>query len=129
MIKEEFIDKVLSRFAYYTEKDTQGALKDTYDRVLTKKIDYSNLWDKFCNEYASKTPPTGIELKNMARTCYLEEEKEAPIKRWLHVKVFNPIYKQITNTDCFPIGTTQEKILKTYEKKFNCSGWEIIEIN
>ena len=37
MIKEEFIDKVLSRFAYYTEKDTQGALKDTYDRILTKK--------------------------------------------------------------------------------------------
>ena len=129
MIKEEFIDKVLSRFAYYTEKDTQGALKDTYDRILTKKIDYTALWDKFCNEYASKTPPTGVELKNMARTCYLGEEKEAPIKRWLHVKIYNPILKTEINSDCFPVGTTQDKILKTYEKKFNCSGWEIIEIN
>ena len=65
MIKEEFIDKVLSRFAYYTEKDTQGALKDTYDRILTKKIDYTALWDKFCNEYARIEDVIGWQfLKN-----------------------------------------------------------------
>ena len=127
MIKEEFIDKVLSRFAYYTEKDTQGALKDTYDRILTKKIDYTALWDKFCNEYASKTPPTGVELKNMARTCLIQQFEIEP-KQWLQVRIYNPILKAEINSDCFPIGTTQDKILKTYEKKFNCSGWKILEI-
>ena len=77
MIKEEFIDKVLSRFAYYTEKDTQGALKDTYDRILTKRqqVLLLKLIKKFNN----------IILKNLFYKLGLDEKafwSDEDFKNW-----------------------------------------------
>lgn len=127
MNKVEFIEKLVSRFSYYTEKDTKDSFKDTYERVLTKKINYEVLWNKFCNEYESKTPPTGVELNRMAKTCYLEEaEKE--YAQWVQVEAYNTETKQIENKDVFEVGTTIEEMIKTYEKKFNCSGWKILRV-
>ena len=127
MNKHDFIEKVLSRFAYYTEKDTQGVFYDAYSRVLTKKTDYEKLWDLFCNEYKDKTPPTGVQLKEYAKQCYLASEMKNASK-WIHVKVYNPVYKTVTSIDCFPIGTAEEQIIKTYEAQFKCKGFKIIEL-
>ncbi|MCQ2957272.1 MAG: hypothetical protein MJ180_00045 [Candidatus Gastranaerophilales bacterium] len=128
MLKQEFISKVISRFGYYTEKDSEGALSDTYSKCLTKKINFDKLWELFCNEYAGKTPPTGVELKELSKRCLLESV-EQPKSNWLQVKVYDPRYKVERATDCFPKGTTSEQIIKTYETMFKCTGWEIISIS
>lgn len=124
MNKHEFIKKLMSRFSFYIEKDPEGTFYDTYTRVLTNKVDYDKLWDKFVNEYAEKTPPTGVQIKQMAQGCLKEY---APSSDWASVKVYHPLYKCITN-DAFPKGTTEEQALKWYEKKFNCTGFKILEI-
>lgn len=128
MNKIEFIRNIINRFAYYIQgEQSQQVMYDIYSRVLTKKIDYEKLWNLFCNEYASKTPPTGVELKNLARQCYLQDNSNSNAK-WLQVKIFNPITKSVISKDCFPKGTTKEQILKTYEKMFNRNDFEIVEI-
>ena len=124
--KHNFIKRLLSRFPYYTQNDN-GSFYDSYSRVLTRKIDYEKLWDLFCNSYDKNSPPTGVYLKELAKLCYLEDFK-SNTSNWLHVKVLNPKTKRVRNLDCFPKNTTNEQILKTYEKKFSCEGWKIIEV-
>lgn len=125
MNKHEFIKKLLSRFSFYVEKDPEGTFYDTYTRVLTNKVDYDKLWDKFVNEYDKQGPPTGVYIKQMAQSCLKEY---APSDNWLSVRVYNPLYK-CTMVDGFPKDITEEQVLKAYEKKFNCTGFKILEMS
>ncbi len=124
MTKTEFIRKLLSRYSFYIEKDPEGTFYDTYTRVLTNKVDFEKLWDKFVNEYAEKTPPTGVYIKQLAQSCLKEY---IPSADWVSIKVYHPLYKCTLN-DGFPKGTTEEQALKSYEKKFDCTGFKILEM-
>lgn len=125
--KFNFINNLISRFAYYIQgEQSQQVAYDAYSRVLSNKVDYEKLWTLFCNEYKDKTPPTGVQLKNFAKQCYYQNENQA--SKWMHVKVLNPVTNTTFNRDCFPKGTTEEQIIKTYEAKFNCKGFQIVEV-
>ena len=124
MLKTEFIKKLLSRFNFYAQNDPEGTLYDTYTRVLTSKVDYDKLWDKFCKEYDKQTPPTGVFIRQMAQSCL---KQYAPSGDWISVKVFHPLYNCVLN-DGFPAGTTYEQAIKAYENKFKCTGFKIIEM-
>ena len=126
--KFEFINNLIAKFSHYIQgEQAQKVSYDAYSRVLTKKIDYEKLWDLVCNEYAFKTPPTGVELKGLAKKCILEDFKNEASK-WQHVTVYDPILKVKKSTDCFPIGTPIDKMLATYEKRYKVKGWQILEV-
>lgn len=127
MDRADFISRIISLYPHAI-KD-HNAQFDTYKRALKKSldIDYEALMDLFSQEYREGFPPAPGVLTEMANRCIKQESKEA--SKWLHVKVFNPLYNCITNNDCFPAGTTQEQMLNTYKKRFpNSTGWKIIEV-
>ena len=126
MDKHTFIKKVLSLYSFVTDKDNEGSYYDTYSRVLTRKIDYEKLFDIFSSEHKDKFPPTAAWLKEMSKSCYLDDAISAG--GYVQVKVYDPRYKSVSSKDCFPKGTTIEQMIKTYEKKFNCTGWQILEV-
>lgn len=126
MDKFDFINRIIALYPHsITDKQAQY---DTYNRALSKnKIDFEKLMDLFAEEYKDSFPPPAAILKEMSERCVKEEIKTA--QKWIHVKVFNPIYNAVTNTDCFPSGTSEEKILATYKKMFqNTDGWRIVEV-
>lgn len=126
--KFNFINNLISRFNYYIQgEQAQQVLYDVYSRVLSKKIDYDKLWNLFCNEYKDKTPPTGVQLKEFSKRCFLESEISKS-SNWQQVRVYNPITKVVSCKDCFPKGTSIEQMLATYENKFKCKGFEILEV-
>ena len=126
MDKFDFINRIIALYPHAI-KDSK-AQYDLYDRVLSKnKIDFEKLMDIFANEYAEGFPPAGAVLKEMASRCVKEEVIQAD--KWLHVKVYNPFYKRVVNTDCFPAGTSEEKILAYYKKRFGGEGWRIEEVS
>ena len=126
MDKHTFIKKVLSLYSFVTDKDDEGSYYDTYSRVLTKKIDYEKLFDIFASEHKDKFPPTAAWLKEQAKLCYLDYAISAG--GYIQVKVYDPRTKAEHKRDCFPKGTTIEQMIRTYEKKFNCTGWQILEV-
>lgn len=125
MDKFDFINWLISLYPHAI-KDSK-AQYDLYDRVLNKdKIDFNKLADIFSNEYADSFPPAGAVIKEMANRCLKEEAVQAA--KWIHVKVYNPIYKAVINTDCFPAGTTEAQMLHYYKKRFGGEGWRIEEL-
>ena len=124
MLKSEFIKKLMSRFNFYIQNDPEGTFYDAYTRVLTNRVDYEKLWDKFLREYDKQTPPTGVYIRQMAQSCL---KNQAPSGGWISVKVFHPLYNCVLN-DGFPTGTSYEQAIKEYERKFNCTGFKIIEM-
>lgn len=125
MDKFDFINRIIALYPHaITDKSAQY---DTYARALSaNKIDFEQLMDIFANEYKDGFPPPAATLKEMSARCIKQEAITA--QKWLHVKVFNPLYNCITNNDCFPAGTTQEQMLNTYKKRFGGDGWKIIEV-
>ena len=126
MDKHTFIKKVLSLYTFITNKDEEGSYYDSYSRVLTQKIDYEKLFDLFANSHNDKFPPPAAQLKELSKSCYLDNAISAG--GYVQVKVYDPRYKSVSSKDCFPKGTTIEQMIKTYEKKFNCTGWQILEV-
>ena len=125
MDKFDFINWLISLYPHAI-KDSK-AQYDLYDRALNKnKIDFNKLADIFSNEYADSFPPAGAVIKEMASRCLKEEVAQA--SKWIHVKVYNPIYKTVVNTDCFPAGTTEAQMLHFYQKRFGGEGWRIEEL-
>lgn len=125
MDKFDFINRIIALYPHLI-KDS-SAQYDVYDRVLSKnKIDYEKLMDIFANEYKESFPPTGAALKEMANRCLKDDVVQEG--KWLPFKVFNPIYKCVTNNDCFPAGTSEEKMLNYYKKRFGGEGWRIVEV-
>lgn len=127
MDRADFISRIISLYPH-TIKD-QNAQFDTYRRALKKTldVDYEQLMDLFSQEYKEGFPPAPGLLTEMAQHCIKQEAKEE--SKWLHVKVFNPLYNAVTNTDCFPAGTTEQQMIATYKKMFpNTEGWKIVEV-
>ena len=125
MDKFDFINWLISLYPHAI-KDSK-AQYDLYDRVLNKnKIDFDKLANIFSNEYADSFPPAGAVIKEMANRCIKEEIAQAP--KWVHVRVYDPRYKVVRSTDCFPATDTEEQILAWYKKRFKCDGWRIEEI-
>lgn len=123
MDRYEFIRKIIALYPYASSDST--VLFEKYKRALTdSRIDYEKLFDIYSNEYAEKPAPSGAWLKAQSKRCLKGTESGS----WQFVKVYDPRYKAIVNTDCFPKGTSAEIMLKTYEKRFNCSGWQIVEV-
>ena len=128
MDRSDFITQIIALYPHAI-KDFNAQF-DTYKRALkiSKNVDYEQLMDLFSEEYKDAFPPPPGILAEMANKCIKEDVKS--VQQWLHVKVFNPLYNCITNNDCFPAGTTEEQMLKTYKKMFpNTDGWKIIEVN
>lgn len=127
MDKFTFINRIIALYPHaITNKEAQF---DIYNRVLPSndKADYEQLMDIFAEEYKDTFPPPAALLKEMAQRCLKQETITA--SKWIHVKVYNPIYKAITNNDVFPAGTSEEKIIATYKKMFPGSdGWQLIEV-
>lgn len=127
MDRADFISMVIALYPHAI-KD-QNAQFDIYKRALKKSldVDYEALVDLFSQEYKESFPPAPGVLAEMASRCLIQESQET--SKWLHIKVYNPLYNCITNRDCFPSGTTEEQMLNWYKKRFpNTEGWRIIEV-
>ena len=98
----------------------------TLEAIYNPNVDYDKLFKLLIKEsYNGNFIPDVKQINEAAKSCYKSTEG----KQWIHVKVFNPIYNAVTNTDCFPAGTSEEKILATYKKMFpNTDGWRIVEV-
>lgn len=93
------------------------------------KVDFEILLDRIAKYHKSEFMPTPAWLKEESKHSYKKEFRNSE-KTWRHLKIYNPIYKEVQNTDCFPPNTTDSQILKTYEKLFpNTQGWEIVTEN
>lgn len=129
MILNEFIDKLFNRYKC-TSPDLNDK-KDEYTSVLmtrSGKVNFQKLLDLIAREHSGDFIPNASKILEWATRCYKVEFKKE-YRPWLHVKVYNPIYKTVTNTDCFPAGTTQEQMIATYKKMFpNTEGWKIVEV-
>ena len=126
MDKVDFINRIISLYPHaIVDKQAQF---DTYNRALSKnKIDFDKLMDIFAQEYKDSFPPPAAILNEMSLKCCMEEEI-SQAQKWIHVKVFNPIYNAVTDLDCFPAGTSEKVILNTYKKRFGGEGWRLIEV-
>lgn len=126
MDKYDFINRIIALYPLAI-KDSE-ARYDLYSRALSKdKIDYDKLMDVYANEYSENFPPTSIVLKEMSKKCIKEEATCE--NTWIHFRIYNPILKCITTTDCFPSGTTEEAAINSYKKKFpNSEGWKILNV-
>ena len=128
MDRHNFISKIISMYPHYIKDSGIDTYYELYKRSLGgKKVDYEKLFDVFSNEYREKSPPTGAYISEIASKCLKEEVQTA--QKYIHVKVFNPIYNAVTNTDCFPSGTSEQAMLNAYKKMFpNTEGWRIVEV-
>lgn len=122
---QQFIIDLFKLYPNSWTQDNEVLKKRQYFTALNgAKIDYSKLMDCVANEHIGEFLPTPAWLKEKAVHCYTG----STVDRWLHVKVFDPRHQSVRNIDCFPKGTKEEDILKTYESLFKCTGWKIMEI-
>lgn len=126
MDKFDFITRIIKLYPHAV-KD-YDAQYDTYNRSLSAdlKVDYDKVFDIYCTEYSDSFPPPPGLINEWATRCIKKDYN--PVSKWVHVKIYNPILKGVTNTDCAPADWSEEKILKWYKKRFNCDGWRIEEI-
>ena len=124
MDKIDFINRIISLYPHaIKDHETQF---DTYNRALptAQRVDYEQAYNLFCVEHKDSFPPAPGVLRELALKCLKQEAAQA--QKWIHVKIYNPIYKAVVNTDCFPAGTSENTILNTYKKRFGGEGWRII---
>lgn len=124
----DFLNRLTEYYSASFKSDSDKELwKDyTLDEIYNPNVDYDKVLKLLIKRaYNGNFIPDVSQINDAAKECY----KDTSAKQWLNVKVYNPIYGKITNTDCFPAGTTEEQMLKTYQKRFpNFEGWKIIEV-
>ena len=127
MDKHDFINKIISLYPHAI-KD-YDAQYETYKHALPKseKVDYDKVFEIYCTEHKDSFPPPPGLISEWAMRCIKLDYN--PTSKWLHVKVYNPFYKCVVNTDCFPAGTSEQAILNTYKKRFGGEGWYIAEVS
>lgn len=125
---KEFVQKL---FLLYTNSwnDTNEFIKKRQYIVAldNNKIDFDLLMDRIAKYHKSEFIPTPAWLKEEAIHCYSREFKKNT-SNWIQVKVYNPIAKTTSSKDAFPIGTTEEQMIKAYEKESKHKGWKILEV-
>ena len=99
-------------------------MQKQYWTILDRpNVDFDKLLKVVAEEYLEGFIPPPAWLKDKIPMCLKHTEG-----KWQQVKVYDPRYKSVSSKDCFPKGTTIEQMIKTYEKKFSCSGWQILEV-
>lgn len=125
MILDDFIDKIFRRYVCNTDIDEKREEYASGLFHLSGKVDFDKLLDFVSKNNKKDFVPQVSELLEWSKSCYKQEYKKGS-SGWIHVKIYNPIYKTVVNTGCFPAGTSEQTILNTYKKMFpNVEGWRI----
>lgn len=119
----DFLNRLTDYYSASFKNDIDKELwKDyTLEAIYNTQVDYDKLLKLLIKRsYNGNFIPDVEQINEAAKECY----KPMQTAKWLHVKVFNPLYNTVTNTDCFPAGTTEEQMLNAYKKIFpNTEGW------
>ena len=120
----EFLDELFEIYSNSWKENNKQIKQKQYWTILDRpNVDYNKLLKVVAEEYLEGFIPPPAWLKDKIPLCLKRTEG-----KWQQVKVFDPRYKSISSKDCFPKGTTIEQMIKTYEKRFNCTGWQILEV-
>lgn len=124
----QFLNRLIE---YYGASFSNGNDKElwknaTLEAVYNPNVDYDKLFKMLVKEaYNGNFIPDAKQINEAAKSCY----KQGTANKWLHVKVFNPIYNCVTNHDCFPAGTTEQQMLNAYKRMFpDSDGWRIVKV-
>ena len=121
----EFLDELFEIYSNSWKENNKQIKQKQYWTVLDRpNVDFDKLLKIVAEEYLEGFIPPPAWLKDKIPLCL----KQEGIGKWIQVKVYDPRYKSVSSKDCFPKGTTIEQMIKTYEKKFNCTGWQILEV-
>ena len=120
----EFLDELFEIYSNSWKENNKQIKQKQYWSILDRpNVDFDKLLKIVAEEYLEGFIPPPAWLKDKIPMCLKHTEG-----KWQQVKVYDPRYKSISSKDCFPKGTTIEQMIKTYEKKFNCTGWQILEV-
>lgn len=120
----EFLDELFEIYSNSWKESNKQIKQKQYWTILDRpNVDYNKLLKVVAEEYLEGFIPPPAWLKDKIPMCLKHTEG-----KWQQVKVYDPRYKTVSSKDCFPKGTTIEQMIKTYEKQFNCTGWQILEV-
>ena len=120
----EFLDELFEIYSNSWKESNKQIKQKQYWSILDRpNVDFNKLLKVVAEEYLEGFIPPPAWLKDKIPMCLKHTEG-----KWQQVKVYDPRYKSVSSKDCFPKGTTIEQMIKTYEKKFNCTGWQILEV-
>ena len=120
----EFLDELFEIYSNSWKELFKQIKQKQYWSILDRpNVDFDKLLKVVAEEYLEGFIPPPAWLKDKIPMCLKHTEG-----KWQQVKVYDPRYKSVSSKDCFPKGTTIEQMIKTYEKKFNCTGWQILEV-
>ena len=120
----EFLDELFEIYSNSWKESNKEVKQKQYWTILDRpNVDYNKLLKVVAEEYLEGFIPPPAWLKDKIPMCLKQTAG-----KWQQVKVYDPRYKSVSSKDCFPKGTTIEQMIKTYEKKFNCTGWRILEV-
>ena len=124
----DFLNRLTEYYSasFKNESDKELWKDYTLDEIYNVNVDYDKLFKVLIREsFNGNFIPDVKQINEAAKSCY----KNTGSKQWVHVKVFDPILNCVTNTDCFPSGTTEEQMIRAYQKMFsNSKGWKIVEV-
>ena len=120
----EFLDELFEIYSNSWKESNKQIKQKQYWTILDRpNVDFDKLLKVVAEEYLEGFIPPPAWLKDKIPMCLKQTAG-----KWQQVKVYDPRYKSVSSKDCFPKGTTIEQMIKTYEKKFNCTGWQILEV-
>lgn len=120
----EFLDELFEIYSNSWKESNKQVKQKQYWSILDRpNVDFDKLLKVVAEEYLEGFIPPPAWLKDKIPMCLKHTEG-----KWQQVKVYDPRYKSVSSKDCFPKGTTIEQMIKTYKKKFNCTGWQILEV-
>ena len=120
----EFLDELFEIYSNSWKESNKQIKQKQYWSILERpNVDFDKLLKVVAEEYLEGFIPPPAWLKDKIPMCLKQTAG-----KWQQVKVYDPRYKSVSSKDCFPKGTTIEQMVKTYEKKFNCTGWQILEV-
>lgn len=123
----DFLNRLTEYYSasFKNESDKELWKDYTLDEIYNPNVDYDKLLKLLIRRaHNGNFVPDSKQINEDAKECY----KATAQKKWLHVKVFNPLYKAVTNTDCFPAGTSEEAMLRAYNTIYPSKEWKIIKI-
>ena len=120
----EFLDELFEIYSNSWKENNKQIKQKQYWTILDRpNVDFNKLLKIVAEEYLEGFIPPPAWLKDKIPMCLKHTEG-----KWQQVKVYDPRYKSVSSKDCFSKGTTTEQMIKTYEKEFNCTGWQILEV-
>ena len=120
----EFLDELFEIYSNSWKESNKEVKQKQYWTILDRpNVDFNKLLKIVAEEYLEGFIPPPAWLKDKIPMCLKQTAG-----KWQQVKVYDPRYKSVNSKDCFPKRTTIEQMIKTYEKKFNCTGWQILEV-